>query len=98
MVKGVSIYHADKAHLHLKLFYFFRPQPHYKKISSTRDPSLKWALAIPFTSNHLGLPKTTFYLDCSNFIYYALWFTLCAHSQSSKKKKKKQQKQLAIYS
>ena len=34
IVKGVSIYRADTAHLHLKLFYFFRPQPHYKKIAN----------------------------------------------------------------
>ena len=34
MVRGVSIYHADTAHLHLKLFHFFRPKPHYKKIAN----------------------------------------------------------------
>ena len=34
MLKGVSIYHADKAHLHLKLFYFFRPQSAYKKMAN----------------------------------------------------------------
>ena len=34
MLKGVSIYHPDKAHLHLKLFHFFRPQPQYKKIAN----------------------------------------------------------------
>ena len=34
MVKGVSIYHPDTAHLHLKLFHFFRPQPHYKKMAN----------------------------------------------------------------
>ena len=34
MLKGVSIYHADTAHLHLKLFHFFRPQPQYKKIAN----------------------------------------------------------------
>jgi len=34
IVKGVSIYHPDTAHLHLKLFHFFRPQPHYKKIAN----------------------------------------------------------------
>jgi UDP-N-acetylmuramyl pentapeptide phosphotransferase/UDP-N-acetylglucosamine-1-phosphate transferase len=34
MVKGVSIYHPDTAHLHLKLFHFFRPQSHYKKIAN----------------------------------------------------------------
>ena len=34
IVRGVSIYHADTAHLHLKLFLFFRPQPNYKKIAN----------------------------------------------------------------
>jgi UDP-N-acetylmuramyl pentapeptide phosphotransferase/UDP-N-acetylglucosamine-1-phosphate transferase len=34
IVKGVPIYHADTAHLHLKLFHFFRPQPSYKKIAN----------------------------------------------------------------
>lgn len=45
MVKGVSIYHADTAHLHLKMFHFFRPQPHYKKIANaivTPALSLLW--------------------------------------------------------
>ncbi|CAM8460680.1 Rfe UDP-N-acetylmuramyl pentapeptide phosphotransferase/UDP-N- acetylglucosamine-1-phosphate transferase [Candidatus Methylopumilus universalis] len=34
MLKGVSIYHADTAHLHLKIFYFFRPQLAYKKLAN----------------------------------------------------------------
>jgi UDP-GlcNAc:undecaprenyl-phosphate GlcNAc-1-phosphate transferase len=45
MVKGVSIYHADKAHLHLKLFHFFRPHRSYKKIANalvTPSLSLLW--------------------------------------------------------
>jgi UDP-N-acetylmuramyl pentapeptide phosphotransferase/UDP-N-acetylglucosamine-1-phosphate transferase len=33
-MKGVSIYHPDKAHLHLKLFHFLRPQPSYKKLAN----------------------------------------------------------------
>jgi UDP-GlcNAc:undecaprenyl-phosphate GlcNAc-1-phosphate transferase len=33
-MKGVSIYHADIAHLHLKFFHFFKPQPAYKKIAN----------------------------------------------------------------
>ena len=33
-IKGVSIYHADTSHLHLKFFHFFRPQPGYKKIAN----------------------------------------------------------------
>jgi UDP-N-acetylmuramyl pentapeptide phosphotransferase/UDP-N-acetylglucosamine-1-phosphate transferase len=34
MAKGIPIYHADTAHLHLKLFHFFRPQRSYKKIAN----------------------------------------------------------------
>jgi len=34
MIKGVSIYHADTAHLHLKLFHSLRPQPAYKKLAN----------------------------------------------------------------
>jgi UDP-GlcNAc:undecaprenyl-phosphate GlcNAc-1-phosphate transferase len=34
-MKGVSIYHADLAHLHLKFFHFFRPQPGYKKMANS---------------------------------------------------------------
>ena len=33
-MKGVSIFHADKLHLHLKFFYFFRPQSHYKQMAN----------------------------------------------------------------
>jgi len=33
-MKGVSIYGADRAHLHLKFFHFFRPKPTYKKIAN----------------------------------------------------------------
>ena len=32
--RGISIYHADTFHLHLKFFYFFRPQPAYKKMAN----------------------------------------------------------------
>ena len=34
ILKGVSIYHPDTDHLHLKLFLFLRPQPNYKKIAN----------------------------------------------------------------
>jgi UDP-GlcNAc:undecaprenyl-phosphate/decaprenyl-phosphate GlcNAc-1-phosphate transferase len=34
VVKGVSIYHPDTHHLHLKFFHFFRPQMAYKKIAN----------------------------------------------------------------
>jgi UDP-N-acetylmuramyl pentapeptide phosphotransferase/UDP-N-acetylglucosamine-1-phosphate transferase len=51
MAKGVSIYHPDKEHLHLKLFYFFRPQPHYKKIAN--------ALVTPVLSGFWLFPLLT---------------------------------------
>jgi UDP-GlcNAc:undecaprenyl-phosphate GlcNAc-1-phosphate transferase len=33
-MKGVPIYHADIAHLHLKFFHFFKPQSGYKKMAN----------------------------------------------------------------
>ena len=35
MVKGIPFYYSDTAHLHLKLFYFFKPQLHNKKIANS---------------------------------------------------------------
>jgi UDP-N-acetylmuramyl pentapeptide phosphotransferase/UDP-N-acetylglucosamine-1-phosphate transferase len=35
IIKGTSILQADTAHLHLKIFHFFRPQPTYKKIANS---------------------------------------------------------------
>jgi len=34
VLNGVSIFNPDTAHLHLKLFNFFKPQPSYKKIAN----------------------------------------------------------------
>jgi UDP-N-acetylmuramyl pentapeptide phosphotransferase/UDP-N-acetylglucosamine-1-phosphate transferase len=34
IINGTSIYLADTAHLHLKIFHFFRSQPGYKKIAN----------------------------------------------------------------
>jgi len=34
VVKGVSVYHPDTHHLHLKFFHFFRPQMAYRKIAN----------------------------------------------------------------
>jgi UDP-GlcNAc:undecaprenyl-phosphate/decaprenyl-phosphate GlcNAc-1-phosphate transferase len=46
--RGVSIYHADTAHLHLKLFHFFRPQPQYKKLANALvTPTLSGLWLLP---------------------------------------------------
>jgi UDP-N-acetylmuramyl pentapeptide phosphotransferase/UDP-N-acetylglucosamine-1-phosphate transferase len=49
MIKGVSIYHADTAHLHIKLFLFFRPHPKYKRVANalvTPCLSLLWLFPV----------------------------------------------------
>ncbi len=51
IVKGKSIYRPDTDHLHLKLFYFFRPQPVYKKIAN--------ALVMPILSGLWLFPSLT---------------------------------------
>jgi UDP-N-acetylmuramyl pentapeptide phosphotransferase/UDP-N-acetylglucosamine-1-phosphate transferase len=61
MLKGVSIYHADTAHLHLKLYHFFRPQPHYKKIAN--------ALVTPILSGFWLFP-----LLAITWVYHKLLF------------------------
>ena len=65
MVKGVSIYHPDTAHLHLKLFHFFRPQSHYKKIAN--------ALVTPILSSLWLFP-----LIAISWVFHKPLFIWCA--------------------
>jgi UDP-GlcNAc:undecaprenyl-phosphate/decaprenyl-phosphate GlcNAc-1-phosphate transferase len=61
MLKGVSIYHADTAHLHLKLFHFFRPQPHYKKLANALvTPTLSGLWLFPLLTITWVYQKTLF--------------------------------------
>lgn len=62
-IKGVSIYHPDTAHLHLKFFHFFRPQPAYKKIANT--------LVTPILS-----PLWLFPLIATSWVYQKPFFIL----------------------
>jgi UDP-GlcNAc:undecaprenyl-phosphate GlcNAc-1-phosphate transferase len=64
-IKGVSIYHADRSHLHLKFFHFFRPQPGYKKIAN--------ALVTPILS-----PLWLFPLIAISWTYHKPIFILIA--------------------
>ena len=64
-MKGVSIYQADTAHLHLKFFYFFRPQSHYKKIAN--------ALVTPILS-----PLWLFPLIAISWVYLKPFFIFIA--------------------
>jgi UDP-GlcNAc:undecaprenyl-phosphate GlcNAc-1-phosphate transferase len=64
-MKGVSIYHADKMHLHLKFFHFFRPQSGYKKIAN--------ALVTPVLS-----PLWLFPLIAISWVYQKPFFIFIA--------------------
>ena len=76
MVKGVSIYHADTAHLHLKLFHFFRPQPHYKKIANALvTPALAGLWLFPLLSIPWVYQKPLF-IWIAIILFITLYFLL----------------------
>ena len=92
MVKGVSIYHADTAHLHLKLFHFFRLQPYYKKLANALvTPALSGLWLFPLLAITWVYQKPLFiWIAVILFItLYGLLYVLIP---------KAQKKQLAIYS
>ncbi len=86
MVKGVSIYHPDNAHLHLKLFHFFRPQPHYKKIANALvTPALSVLWLFPLLSFTWVYHKPLF-IWIAIILFIALYLTLYALIPSFQKK------------
>ena len=94
MLKGISIYHADTAHLHLKLFHFFRPQPQFKKLAN--------AIVTPILSGLWLFPllAITWVYQKPLFIWIAiiLFVMLYGLLYAVMHKVQKKQKQLAIYS
>ena len=86
MLKGVSIYHADTAHLHLKLFHFFRPQPHYKKIANALvTPTLSGLWLFPLLAITWVYQKP-FYIWIAVILFIALYGFLYAVVPSIQKK------------
>ena len=86
MVRGVSIYHADTAHLHLKLFHFFRPQPHYKKIANALvTPALSGLWLFPLLSITWVYQKP-FFIWMAVILFIALYGLLYALLPSIQKK------------
>jgi UDP-N-acetylmuramyl pentapeptide phosphotransferase/UDP-N-acetylglucosamine-1-phosphate transferase len=60
-INGVSIHHADKAHLHLKFFHFFRQQLAYKKIANPLvTPTLTAIWIFPLLAISWVYHKTVF--------------------------------------
>ena len=89
MVKGVSIYYPDTAHLHLKLFHFFRPQPHYKKIANALvTPALSVLWLFPLLSITWVYQKPLF-IWIAIILFLALYFILYALVPNVQKKSKK---------
>jgi UDP-N-acetylmuramyl pentapeptide phosphotransferase/UDP-N-acetylglucosamine-1-phosphate transferase len=91
MLKGVSIYHADTAHLHLKLFHFFRPQPHYKKVANALvTPVLSGLWLFPLLAITWVYQKPLFiWIAVILFItLYGLLYVLIPKVQKNKKKQK----------
>ena len=79
MVKGVSIYHADTAHLHLKLFHFFKPHRSYKKIANalvTPSLSLLWLFPLITISWVYHKPVFIFIAIILFVASYALYYVL----------------------
>ena len=86
MVKGVSIYHPDKSHLHLKLFHFFRPHSHYKKIANALvTPALSGLWLFPLLTITWVYQKI-FYIWIAIILFIALYgliYALIPNAQKS---------------
>ena len=92
MVRGVPIYHADTAHLHLKLFYFFRPQPYYKKIANAIvTPVLSGLWLFPLLAITWVYHKPVF-IWIAVILFIALYGLLYALTPTAQKKKKQTKK------
>jgi len=86
MVKGVSIYHPDTLHLHLKLFHFFRPQSSYKKIANALvTPALSGLWLFPLLTITWVYQKILFiWIAIILFIaLYGLIYALIPNAQKS---------------
>ena len=89
IIKGVSIYHADIEHLHLKIFHFFRPQVSYKKIANALvTPSLSLLWLFPLITIIWFYQKTLFILFAIILFVacYGLLYALLPNVQKKNKK------------
>ena len=85
-IKGVSIYHPDTAHLHLKFYNFFRPQTTYKKIANALvTPALSGLWLLPL----ITIPwvyQNTFYIIIVIILFILLYSFLYAVMSNFQKK------------
>jgi UDP-GlcNAc:undecaprenyl-phosphate/decaprenyl-phosphate GlcNAc-1-phosphate transferase len=87
MLKGTLVYHSDREHLHLKLFNFFRPKPHFKKIANALvTPVLSGLWIFPLLSITWVYQKSVFiWIAIILFILlYGLLYSLVPNVQKNK--------------
>jgi len=86
-LNGTSIFRPDTAHLHLKLFHFFRPQSGYKKIANALvTPTLSFLWLFPLITISWTYQKSAFIL-ISIFLFvtcYAIFFMVVTYTLNNK--------------
>lgn len=88
VLRGVSVFRPDTLHLHLKIFYFLRPQPAYKKIANALVmPTLSSLWIFPLLSLSWTYQKP-FFAVAAIVIFVGLYLSLYAMLPNIQKKKK----------
>jgi UDP-N-acetylmuramyl pentapeptide phosphotransferase/UDP-N-acetylglucosamine-1-phosphate transferase len=91
LFRGISIFKPDTLHLHLKLFYFLRPQPPYKKIANALvTPVLSSLWMFPLLAITWTYQKPLFTIFAI-VLFVMLYLSLYLILPNIKKKKKKKQ-------
>ncbi len=89
VIKGSSIYHPDTDHLHIQLFYFFRPQPAFKKVANAIvTPILSGLWLLPLLTITWAYQKPFFiFIAIILFIMtYSLFYATVTKVKKNKKK------------
>ncbi len=88
VLQGASVFRPDTLHLHLKLFYFLRPQPAYKKIANVLVmPALGILWIFPLLAVTWTYQKPLFSI-LAILIFVAFYVSLYLMVPNIKKKKK----------
>jgi len=91
MMKGIPIYQADTAHLHLKIFYFFSQQPAYKKIANalvTPVLGILWTFPLLAISWFYHKPPFILIAIILFITLYCIFYAIFNHTQNNLTKNK----------
>jgi UDP-N-acetylmuramyl pentapeptide phosphotransferase/UDP-N-acetylglucosamine-1-phosphate transferase len=89
VLRGAPVYRPDTLHLHLKLFYFLRPQPAYKKMANALVmPTLGILWIFPLLAVTWTYQKPLFTI-CAIMLFVMFYVTLYFMVPNIQKKKKK---------